>query len=199
MSDMVLDADPRRRAILEAANVQFGRYGFRRTSMEDIAKQTGVSRASLYSHFENKEEIFRELSIALHEEALENAARELEAKPDDALLEKRIQKALEAKLGGLHDLVSASPHGSEIMDENSRLCGDVVSASAQRFNEMLTLAFQAGAKSGEINLKGAGLTPDAAAELVRLAASGLKHGATDATIFRTRLRKLVRVLFAGLK
>lgn len=192
-------ADPRRRAILEAAHVQFSRYGFRRTSMEDIAKETGVSRASLYSHFENKEEIFRELSVFLHEQALGDAESHLENVAGNAKsLEARVGEALAAKLGRLHDVVSTSPHGDEIMDENNRLCGDVVSSSTIRFQEMLARAFDEGAREGQVDLKAAGLTPGSAAELLRLAASGLKHGAVDAQIFRKRLRQLVRIFFAGL-
>src|SRR5581483_4919217 len=60
-------------AILAAAFARFTHYGFRRTSMEDIADEAGVSRAALYLHFRNKEELFRSLSQALHEEALAGA------------------------------------------------------------------------------------------------------------------------------
>jgi AcrR family transcriptional regulator len=198
MSSVPAPSDPRRESILSAAQVQFSRYGFRRTSMEDIAKETGVSRASLYSHFENKEEIFRNLSIALHEEALGNAERILKDETGRKSLEERVEGALAAKVGRMHELVAESPHGSEIMDENSRLCGDVVSSSAARFQELLASAIKGGARAGEIDLKAAGLTPSAAAELIRLAAAGLKHGAEDPKAFRGRLRKFVRVFFAGL-
>ena len=53
---MTQDAELKREAIFTAAFTQFSRYGFRRTSMEDIAKEMGISRASLYSYFKNKEE-----------------------------------------------------------------------------------------------------------------------------------------------
>jgi len=191
--------DKRRQAILSAALVQFSRYGFRRTSMEDIARQTGVSRASLYSYFENKEEIFRNLSVALHEEALGSAERILKDDTGRESLEARVEDALVAKVGRMHELVAESPHGSEILDENSRLCGDVVSSSADRFQQMLAAALLAGARRGEIDLKAAGLTSNAAAELIRLAANGLKQSAENPKVFRGRLRKFVRVFFAGLR
>ena len=73
--EMATPPDLKRESILSAAELQFSRYGFRRTSMQDIAKETGVSRASLYSYFENKEEIFRSLSAKLHEDSLANAER----------------------------------------------------------------------------------------------------------------------------
>ena len=89
MSLVPTPSDPKRESILAGAQVQFSRYGFRRTSMEDIAKETGVSRASLYSYFENKEEIFRDLSIVLHEEALGNAERILKDETGRKSLEER--------------------------------------------------------------------------------------------------------------
>ena len=53
MGCMCASPDPEREAILASAFTQFSRYGFRRTSMVDIAKETGTSRASLYSYFAN--------------------------------------------------------------------------------------------------------------------------------------------------
>lgn len=41
--------------ILEAALRQFEDFGLRRTTIEDIAQRAGVSRVTIYRHFENKE------------------------------------------------------------------------------------------------------------------------------------------------
>ena len=78
MSHMNRVEDPKRNAILVSAFTQFSGYGFRRTSMEDIATAAGVSRASLYSYFGNKEEIFRCLSASIHEQALADAGSGIE-------------------------------------------------------------------------------------------------------------------------
>ena len=63
----------KRESIIRAAHAQFCRYGYRKTSMEDIAGELGISRASLYSYFKNKDEIFRSVSIWLHERAMADA------------------------------------------------------------------------------------------------------------------------------
>ena len=94
---MANNADPKREAILEAAFTQFSRYGFCRTSMQDIAKETGTSRASLYSYFENKEEIFRCLSAELHERSLGDAESHLKS-PGSLDLGSRVEAALIARL-----------------------------------------------------------------------------------------------------
>ncbi|HET9990473.1 MAG TPA: TetR/AcrR family transcriptional regulator [Kofleriaceae bacterium] len=48
----------RRAEILEAAKSCFLRYGYGKTSLDDIAKQAGLSRPLLYRKFANKEAIF---------------------------------------------------------------------------------------------------------------------------------------------
>ena len=47
----------KREAILNTAFTTFKDYGYRKTSMLDIATALGISRASLYSYFENKDDI----------------------------------------------------------------------------------------------------------------------------------------------
>lgn len=168
--------------------------------MEDIAKETGTSRASLYSYFENKEAIFRCLSSELHERSLGDAESHLKAaSAADLDLAARVEAALIARLAPFQAVVAESAHGSEIYDENNRLCGDLVVESAERFRVLLTSALGAAARAGEIDLKAAGLTASAAAELVHLGATGLKQGASDAAALERRIHGFVRVFFAGLR
>ena len=54
-----VERDSARRAeILEAAKSCFLRFGYGKTSLDDIAKQAGLSRPLLYRKFANKEAIF---------------------------------------------------------------------------------------------------------------------------------------------
>ena len=119
--------NPKREAILTASSRLFRQYGYRRTAMEDIAKETGMSRPSVYSYFKNKDEVFRSLSERIHENALYETSQMLEADPETTTLEERLEGALAAKLGGVHTFGDESPHGNEICDEANRLCGDIVS------------------------------------------------------------------------
>jgi TetR/AcrR family transcriptional regulator len=45
-------------AILSASQKRFGRYGLSKTTMNEIAGDTGMSKASLYYYFKDKEGIF---------------------------------------------------------------------------------------------------------------------------------------------
>src|ERR1700751_6048904 len=51
---------PQREAILMAAIATFLRYGFKKTSMDDVAQAAGVSRQGLYLYFDTKDLLFRE-------------------------------------------------------------------------------------------------------------------------------------------
>ena len=52
--------DPdRQRKIIEAARRLFARYGYGGASISMIAAETGLTKAALYHHFENKEAIYR--------------------------------------------------------------------------------------------------------------------------------------------
>ncbi|MBN1163223.1 MAG: TetR/AcrR family transcriptional regulator [Candidatus Krumholzibacteriota bacterium] len=55
--------------IMEAASVMFGRQGYEKTSMQQIADYAEVSVGKLYSHFEGKEAIFREV-VAFHSRSI---------------------------------------------------------------------------------------------------------------------------------
>jgi len=47
-----------RDAILDAAGVLLGRYGYHKTTMDDLATQAGIARRTLYLHFRCKDDIF---------------------------------------------------------------------------------------------------------------------------------------------
>lgn len=191
--------NPKREAILTASSRLFRQYGYRRTAMEDIAKETGMSRPSVYSYFKNKDEVFRSLSERIHENALYETSQMLEADPETTTLEERLEGALAAKLGGVHTFGDESPHGNEICDEANRLCGDIVSAASTRFQSMLTTALKKANREGDIALGHPRPSPQIAAELMNLGAYGLLRGAEDSATFHKRLGHFVKIYVAGLQ
>ncbi len=46
-------------SILEAAQILFAKFGYKKTTMEDIAQELHKGKSSLYYYFKNKEEIFQ--------------------------------------------------------------------------------------------------------------------------------------------
>ena len=54
------DSD-KRKEIRKAASQSFAHYGFSKTTMDDIGRQVGLNKASLYYYYKNKEAIFCEI------------------------------------------------------------------------------------------------------------------------------------------
>jgi AcrR family transcriptional regulator len=55
----MIQKDEIRETILNVAREIFSRFGFHKTTMEDIARATGKGKSSIYYYYKNKEEIFR--------------------------------------------------------------------------------------------------------------------------------------------
>ncbi|QDF28679.1 TetR/AcrR family transcriptional regulator [Halarcobacter anaerophilus] len=71
----MFDKEKRREKILEAAANSFYSYGYSATSVDDIIKQVGGSKRTIYKEFGNKEGIFKELILTNTDDiikALEN-------------------------------------------------------------------------------------------------------------------------------
>lgn len=66
-----MDSNQKKEHILESAKVMFERYGYEKTSMNDIAKQAGIGKGSIYYYFESKDEIFVKL-LQSESDELEN-------------------------------------------------------------------------------------------------------------------------------
>jgi AcrR family transcriptional regulator len=49
------------RRILETASRLFLRYGFEKTTMDDIAREAGIAKATLYRYWPSKEALFEAL------------------------------------------------------------------------------------------------------------------------------------------
>lgn len=90
-----MSQDPRT-AILNAAGEVFARFGFKKASVEDIARRAGVGKGSIYLHFESKEALFEACVERAYEESLaELHARVRRAKTPEARVRAYIQCKLE--------------------------------------------------------------------------------------------------------
>ena len=86
---MQVKSDIKRQAILETAYRLFRTQGFDKTSMTEITTQVGGSKATVYSHFPSKEELFVECMMAALENYMSGTLKHLDAsrtEPRSALL-----------------------------------------------------------------------------------------------------------------
>jgi AcrR family transcriptional regulator len=189
--------DATREAILAAGLRCFGRDGYRRTALDRVARESGISRAALYLHFANKEDLFRALVDDLHTRALADAT---DAARGTAPLAARLTAALAAKTARFFDLLRTSEHAEEFVDENHRLCGEISAAFAAKHARLLARMIAAAAADGEIALGRGGASPTQLAELLLDTAEGIKTRnltSLSSDAYRRRLGVAVRILLAG--
>ena len=67
------EAAAKETVILAAAKQLFGHYGYRRTSIDDIAQEARIAKGTVYLYFKSKEEIFRALCQQLLDTVLSAA------------------------------------------------------------------------------------------------------------------------------
>jgi TetR/AcrR family transcriptional regulator len=177
-------SDDRLDQILAAAYRSFTRHGVRRTTMEDIAREAGMSRPAVYQHVSGKQDAFRRLAQRLYDGALADART---AAATGGPLERRLYRVLETKLELTLRLVRDSPHAAELLDEGTRLTGDLVAAYTAELVEVVAAVLRDP------------LGPDAhdVAEVAVALVRGLEADLTDPELPRRRLRLGVRLLTSG--
>ncbi len=111
-------------AAFAAALPVFFRYGFRKTTMDDLSQAVGVSRQGLYNHFPSKKLFFEAMVSALGTKGLAEfvAALDNQGVPDE--LAARILEAFDRWYGQHLDALRSSPHAAEISRQLCEAAGD---------------------------------------------------------------------------
>ena len=169
---MMLQTTPDKRGtILSAAFDVFINYGFRKTSMDDIARAAGMSRPALYQVFRNKTEIFRAASMSILEH-IGHAARAAFA--TDKPFAERLYDSLDRSILDLHRKIDATPHGAELMGVNEEVAGDIEEKWCDQMIEAIAAGISEAEKAEEIALEPLGVDARTVATIVMQTMEGLK-------------------------
>lgn len=175
----------RRAAIVVGAAGLFVRYGFRKTSMDDIARSMKLSRQGLYFHFSSKEAVFRAVVEHLVDVTLA-ATRAALDQPDRALAE-RLLAAFGAMAASAVE--GADPATvQELLASATELVGDVV----QRHDEQLLLAL-AEALGHERRKRGV-VSSEALAEHLLAVSYGFKQRGHTGEHYLARMRIAIDIV-----
>ncbi len=172
--------------LLGGAMEQFKRHGFAKTSMSDIAKASGLSRTSLYTHFQAKEQVFKALSSRINEQVFEEVVRAMKA---GGAWDHRLAAVVHARVSWVYVLLHDSEYGRELINEKNRICGGQVLASNDRFEALVTAILQEGLPD----------TFDTShlAELLLNSINGVLEKAVSKTEAQENVAMLVRLLCEG--
>ena len=174
--------------VLAAALTLFGRHGFQRTSMADIAREAGMARATLYLRFPDKRSIFEALAASLVNAALAEAEA---AWNPDAPLSQNIAATLLAKDLGFFRMLNTTPYGSELLELEAELTAAHVARLDAGFAALLARRGREAAERGAdlVAFDGA----EGFAAFLAIAGSSLKHAVRTEEAFRTIVDRLAQV------
>jgi AcrR family transcriptional regulator len=181
------DPDSRLSAVLDAAIGVFARFGYRKTSMDDVARAAGVSRQGLYLSFANKEELFRRALEHSLSSQLVCAITELSRAENS--LESRLIAACKEWSGRFVGSLGAD--AADLMCASTALAGATLAEYEWQFEEALARAI--GATPLADRCAAAGLNIADFARALHATARGLKQACKTQEDFVKGMTAAVRM------
>jgi AcrR family transcriptional regulator len=185
--------ETRRRRLLEAALATFGRFGYRKTSMEEVARAAHLSRQGLYLHFATKEDLFRAAVRFGLETGIDAVAARL--KDDSLSAEAKLVAAFDEWYGRYVGLIGADV--TDLEEASDLLLGPLISQHEEIFSEMVTKAIRSSGLPAAY--KPAGLTARQLTDTLHATARGLKHSAASRADFTERFELAARAMCLPLR
>lgn len=115
----------------------FAQYGFRKTSMRDLADGLGISRQALYNRFSSKEEVFDWAARTLVEESAAASIAKLE---EEGPLADRLAEAIHLWVGQYVDLMKSSPHSAEVVQMVGDASSDMADDASRKVRDAIAAA-----------------------------------------------------------
>jgi AcrR family transcriptional regulator len=121
--DPVSDENARYKRVIRTAEELFKKVGFRAVTMELVAREANVAKATLYSYFKNKDELYMAVCARMAR-ILRGSVEQALMKPD-ASLDERLAEAIVAKHRPVFTLVRGSPHAAELFSYTHSMAGEI--------------------------------------------------------------------------
>jgi AcrR family transcriptional regulator len=163
--------------------------------MEDIARGTGMSRAALYLHYKNKEDILRSLMQYYFAGALGAVEAALQAQ---GTLEDKLLAAFYGQAGEEFEVLLNSPHGDELMDVKSSYAAQIVTEGETALVQLYRAWLEREVAAGRADLNGLGGTSEEVAAMLLNALHGLKYQRPDYERYSAARDRLARLFARGL-
>jgi AcrR family transcriptional regulator len=149
--------DAKSSLILDAAIKVFAEKGYHETRLEDIAAAAGFSKASLYNYYEDKEVIFLQILIRMHEKMIE--AIKVESRKDRHIKEnlmataRAIFKVYSENFSfsmGMDDLKSMAPISMEKFQKHHEQLMSRFKHHSKEMTDLSVSVFSIARQRGEI-------------------------------------------------
>ena len=175
--------------IIEAAQKVFARYGVSKTTMNDIAREAGVARQTLYNAYQGKDEVLRATVEHVTFQAFQAVQN---AWGDAATLSQKLDIFFELVPLKWYDIVISSPDAEDLLEGVHAVAKLELSRDAARwvdaFSELLSTHVP--------HLSTVGQNQEHIAEFIHSTSINAKYNAGSRTILESRLSILKRSVLA---
>jgi AcrR family transcriptional regulator len=187
--------DAVRNAILEAARDLFARFGYKKTTMEDIAQILRKGKSSLYYYFENKEEIFQAV-IELESAMLETKL--MEVVKANKFAKEKLHDYVVVRMETLRGLMNYQKAIREGMNGGYDFLNEVKNNADKNEEEMLKAIMDEGVVKDEFELKNTRLAAVGFGTALRGLEMPLFLGVDNFDDFRLQLDNILNIMFYGI-
>ena len=195
-------AHEKEKLILDAAENRFARFGFSKVTMDEIAQDIGLAKASLYYYYPTKENIFRAVIARKQDKFLENTKGILQH-PDPA--REKLKAYVRQRIALGNQLLNFSSLNSTFWQESKPGFKDLFVAFSRQEMNIITTIVSEGKQNDEFEVA----SPEKTAELILHVLQGLRlrffqatqaHGETHEQIenFETEVELLIETLLQGI-
>lgn len=149
MLDSQSEKDPIRDEILLKSKELFKRFGFKKTTMEEIAHQIGKSKSALYYYYKTKEEIFEAVAL---QDMLITRNRVREAMDQVKTCEEKFIKLITKSLSFVNEKSDQYSIIRAEMFETLHLVRNLVNGQREYFTGVIKNLLIFGISNGEVKL-----------------------------------------------
>src|ERR1700683_2299128 len=185
-------------AIVLAGLQLFTQYGYRKTSVDDIARAAQVAKRTVYLHFENKAAVFLAILEYLADQVRQRCAA---AESAGGTSVDRLAGLLDAYYGMAFELFSKSEHMPELEETFSTLARARIGNLNTEYEDRLARFLRSLQKTGTLGGPPPGLTVEQIVHILVRAAEGAKHDPEvqgDRRGLERRLRELAILATAAM-
>jgi AcrR family transcriptional regulator len=183
------DENARYKRAIRTAEELFKKVGFRAVTMELVAREANVAKATLYSYFKNKDELY--LAVCARMARLLRGAVEQALMKPDVSLDARLTDAVIAKQRPIFALVRGSAHAAELFSYTHSMAHEIFAEMDAAILEML----------GSAMAKDPDFSPDAAqiARALYFGSGELARRSQTAAEMETELHAFAGTHLAGVR
>lgn len=143
--------DGARELILQAAEKRFSQFGYKKTTMAEIAKDADMSAANLYRYFENKQEIIAECARKYFNARVVMLKHAVNIYHGNACL--MLENYLLTTLRYTHKLAKSNKKVSELIEYIKETSPEIIYERISTETRLIAGILQAGVDSGEFKVE----------------------------------------------